>query len=341
MAISFVGTAGTIDEVIGAQRWSRIAPAVATRRGEAPRVTVVTNRTVQVSSGTLLVCGVLVQITTAESFDLDAVSSGTRTDCIVLRLTWSGLGQSSAKLMGMPAGSLRREPGVVYDTVLATAQVVPAGVVTNSIVGNVAHSGGGIRLILPTGDHNLVDAYDGTELSVESTGSAYRRVNGAWALVTDGAHTWQYFDPVLSSRTGPVTLGNGGISRGRYKLVGTRCLGEWEVRRGANGSNFGTGPLQMSLPHLSSSFAVDQWFEGHIFTWREASMDWIAHIGVPQSSRVGTIFTNTRSDDVRQRAAQSKNSSGNVGTGIPQLNKDFSDPGVVSGVFDYVIQEPS
>lgn len=354
MALSIVGTEATITEATGAARWARVNTPVCARRSDVPVMRVADTpgaRTITIGpgagSGTVLVAGVLVEFTTDEAVELAAVSGGSsasRTDVVCLRLRWAGLGKSRAEVVAIPASQITRKVGDVYDAALAHVTVTATGVAPGALIPVVPVATGGIKMILPAKQTpeslGLVEAHDGAELVVEATTTRYRRVAGSWRLAEDDDTAWREFDPVLSSSAGPVALGNGGISRGRYKLVGTRCLGEFEIRRGATGSNYGQGPLRFSLPHPASRYTTDQWFEGHLFTWREAPMDWPAHFGVPAGGSVATVFAPTRSDDCRMRAAQSKNSTNRVGTGIPQLNNDFSDPGVIAGVFDYVIEEP-
>lgn len=341
MTLALVGTDGTVDETAGARRWGKAAPAVCVRRTDIPTVRPSTGRIVTVSSGTLLICGVLTEITTATPVELAAVSSGTRTDVICLRLTWLGTRKSRAEVVALARDKIIRTPGVTYDAPIATVTVSSKAVTTTDITPVTAYAAGGMHLVLPTGQPDYVDAHDGADLTVESTGATYRRTGGTWKLVEQGSQDWQTFDPVLTSGEGPVKLGNGGLSRGRYKLVGNRCLGEFEIRQGATGGDYGINELSITLPYVSSTYTVDQWFEGHVYTWREAPMDWIAQWGVRTGTARATLFTPTRSDDCRMRAARSADSSRREGTGIPQLNNDYSDPGVVSGFFDYVIEEPT
>ena len=105
-------------------------------------------RTVEVSAGVGVICGVQVTETTDRTLALEANTSGvSRYDLIVLKAEWLGAGSSRVTLEVRKGAASPpvpvRNPGVVYEAVVAVVQVAPnTGQLTGSMIYQLTPYGG-------------------------------------------------------------------------------------------------------------------------------------------------------------------------------------------------------
>ena len=359
MAIVQIGLQGSVGESEGARRWARAGVPFMTADEDEFIVRALSGqqRTVEITPGVALVCGVMVTETVPRTLSFEAnVSASPRYDLVVLRLEWAGLGGSTASLQVKTGGASppvpTRNPGVVYEAVLAVVQVAPnTGQLTGSAVYALTpHGGKGGAVYVPQSQYlSYLDIEEGTEVVAVDNGYRWRKsVGGTFEIVEAEKQPWSTWDPNLRTVDGtPVILGTGGVQRGRYKVIRNMCFAEVEIRRGTAGSDFRFGDLMFSLPpdavptfptSPSSRYLGIQWMMGHLFTMGGGSMDWRAQIPVNTGWADAGIWTPTRSDDVRMRPWRSADSSYAAGTGIPWINGYYSQAEVFTAVLRYAVR---
>ncbi|MGK9270503.1 hypothetical protein KXR83_05820 [Williamsia muralis] len=348
MAITTAGFQGAVTENQEANRFSRIAPPFLVAGPTSMAVTSTSGtRAVSVSTGTAQVCGVTVTSDAATALTFASNSSSARLDVVVLRITWSGATSSAeiAVKQGAAGSStppaLTRSVGVLYEAPLAVVRVgTSVTTITNAnIFGVATYAGVGGRLRIAQESYcTIADAATGAEMVIEGSSRVYRRnSDGSWTLITDVLSTWRFFDPILrykgagSSQPGTAFLGTGGVRRGRYKIVDQMLLGEIEVRTGGAGWNFGQGDLTLDLPpgYPPDTYFADRWQEGHLYTTRQALMDWPVQMLVKGGETNGLLYAPTSGADCRMKPMRSTDASGNVGNGIPYIADNHSEPMVI------------
>ena len=355
-----VGLQRSVDEAAGARRWSRAGvPFMVNAPGEF-HVRPVTGqqRTVEVSPGVALVCGVQVTETTARSLNFDANTGTTpRYDMVVLRLEWLGLGASRATLEVRKGTTTppvpTRVPGTTYEAVLAVIQVSPnTGQLNGSMVFQLTPHGGKAGPIYVSQSLYLayLDIGPGTEVVTLDTNWRRRKtVGGAFDVIAADTQPWSTWNPRLRSiATGAeVILGTGGVQRGRYKVIRNMCFAEVEIRKGTSGDNFRTGDLVIDLPpdaipDFSTSGdqgLLDQWMMGHLYTIGDGLMDWRAHVAVRTGQSYAVIFVPTSAADPRLRPWRAADASNTGGTGFPfQGGNKFSSGEVFTAVLRYALR---
>lgn len=359
MAITFYGTQATVNEATGAFRWSRAGVAFLTDTPGQFRVSAALGqtRTVNISRGTAQVCGVLLTETAPQQVALDANTSGTdRYDVVALKVSWAGAGRSSATYAVLKGGAtpptIPRSAGFDYYAPLAVVRVSPnVGQITGSMInGLVPYSGRGGPIRVPQSRYlELIDARPGAELVADDTGWGYRMESlGTWTAVSSDYQPWKTWDPALYSDKGPVILGTGGVSQGRYKIIRGMCFAEVEVRRGVAGSDFGWGIIRMNLPPdavpniggaaTDSTGLLDQWMLGHLYTRGDGLMDWRCQVAVRDKQSWAPIFVTTKAADSRLLPWRCSEGPGRGGTGIPwQGNNQYTEAEVFTAVMRYAI----
>ena len=362
MAVTkFVGTQGTTGESEGAQRWSRASvPFLVNGPDEFyVRALAGQQRTVEVSSGTAVVCGVLVTETADRTLNFEAnTGTSTRYDMVVLRLEWLGAGSSRASLEIRRGTTLpplpTRNPGVLYEAPLAIVQIAPnTGQLTGAMVAQLTPYGGkGGALVVPQSQYlSYVDMGPGAEVITTDNGWRRRKtVGGAFDLVEAETQPWSEWNPNLRSiESGQaVILGTGGVQRGRYKIIRNMVFAEVEIRRGVSGSDFRTGDLIIDLPpggtpvfptSPSPDYLGIQWMMGHLFTIGDGYMDWRAHVAVVTGQPHANIWVPTRANDVRLRPWRSADATYQPSTGVPwQGNSKYSEGETFTAVLRYALR---
>lgn len=353
MAITIVGTQGTINESGGARRWGRAGVRFMVRGPDDLKVTAVTGlqRTVSVAAGSALTCGVMTVETAARQLQLAAnTGASARLDLVVLRIVWAGLGASTATLdvkQGTP-GALNpptptRSPGSVYEAPLAVVRVAPnTGQLSGATVFPIAPYGGrGGPLHTLQGQWvQFVDAPTGAELVTDHNRWRYRRLSdGAWSIIESDLQPWSTWTPQLTSPGGNIVLGTGGIMAGRYKIIRGEVLGEFEIRKGTSGSDFRWGNISVALPvPAGSGYVADRWCPAHLATPATGLMDWRAQLLIQSGQSSALIFASASSIDCRMKAWRSAEKSPAVAdTGYPRIVNQYTEGLVVTGTLRYIV----
>lgn len=361
MARTQIGLQGSVDESGGARRWSRAGVPFMVSGTEEFYVRPVTGqqRTVEVSSGVALVCGVMVTETADRSLVFEAnTGTTTRYDLVTLRLEWLGLGQSKATLevkKGTTSPpSPTRTPGTVYEAVLAVVQIAPnTGQLTGAMIYQLTPYGGkGGALHVPQSQYlSYLDVGPGAEVVTDDNGWRRRRtVGGSYDLVEAETQPWSEWNPNLRSKeTGQaVILGTGGVSKGRYKVIRNMVFAEVEIRRGVAGSDFRYGDLIFDLPpgctpvfpnSPSQDYLGIQWMMGHLYTLGDGYMDWRCHVAVSTNVSYADIWVPTSMVDTRLRPWRSAAGGYNPSTGIPyQGGGNYTQGEVFTAVLRYALR---
>lgn len=344
MAITTAGFQGPVTESQEANRFYMAASPVMADGAAHCTVTPGGGRRVTVGTGTVIVCGVVVSVTAAETVTL-AGGSGRRRDVVAVRVTWAG-SSSRAEIVAIqgPNGgrqypSLRANPGTVYEAPLAVVEY-PGGTVAAAHITRVVPTGGrGGPLQVPSEAHSaIVPAHDGAQMECLDTGSVWVRRDGAWVQSEDWATQWRHYDPVLRYRgagnvqAGTVQLGAGGTRKGRFKVVDRFVIGEVEIRRGPTGYNFGRGGLTIDLPagYAPDNHFVDRWMDAHCYTTAEQLMDWHCQALIRNNEAVANLWAPKFMSDCRMHPARAADASGRPNTGIPAIATSVTAPDVIT-----------
>lgn len=361
MARTQIGLQGSVGESEGARRWSRAnVPFLVSRPDEFHvRPVAGQQRTVEVSSGSALVCGVQITETVDRTVNMEAnTGTTTRYDLVVLKVEWLGLGQSRVTLevkkgtTSPPAPT--RNPGVLYEAVLAVVTVAPnTGQFSGAMVAQLTPYGGkgGAIYVAQSQYISYLDVGIGTEVVTEDNKYRRRRsVDGSWEVVSAETQPWSTWSPNLRSReTGQaVILGTGGVQKGRYKVVRNMVFAEVEIRRGVSGSDFRYGDLIIDLPpgctptfpsSPSKDYLGIQWMMGHLYTVGDGFMDWRVQIAVVTGSPTADIWAPVAGDDARMRPWRSAAGGYNPSTGVPYLgNNNYTQGETFTAVMRYALR---
>lgn len=357
MAITIYGTKATVNEATGAFRWSRAGVAFLVDTPGQLKVsgTLGQARMVSVAPGSAEVCGVLLTETAPQQIPIDPnTGSADRFDVVAIKVSWAGLGKSSATYTVLTGGStppaIPRSAGFDYYAPLAVVRVPPnVGQLSGAHIANITPYGGrGGPVRVPQSRYiELLDVRVGAELVADDTGWSYRMDSpGTWTTVATDVQPWKTWDPALYSDKGPVILGTGGVSQGRYKIMRGMCFAEVEVRRGVAGSDFGWGIVRMNLPpdavpnigDTGSAALLDQWMLGHLYTRGDGLMDWRCQVAVRDKQSWAPIFVATNAADGRLLPWRCSDGPGRPGTGIPwQANNQYTEAEVFTAVMRYAI----
>lgn len=321
MAISTAGFQGPVSETQEAGRFFRVAAPVLADSATSPKITS-SGRSVALGAGSLQVCGVTIRITSTERITLTSAKP-----LAVLEVAWAGE-SSSVVFKAISASELVKNPGVKYHAVVAAERLL-------TVYPTLPYGGRGGRLRVKTsGMIQYVDAHDGAELVVDNTKEIWTRSGNNWVQTDEADSPWRFYDPILryagdgSTQAGVVNLGNGGVRRGRYKVENGFVVGEIELRTGASGSYFGVGGFSIDCPPglVPDTYFEDRWLTAHLYTSEEAPMDWCCQGLMKGGDDKIRLWAPGRANDCRLYPAQSKNSSGKVGTGVPWIKDKFSVP---------------
>lgn len=358
MARVQIGLQGSVGEAEGARRWWRAGvPFMVNSPGEFyVRALAGQQRTVEVSNGVALICGVQVTETVDRTLGFEAnVGTTTRYDLVVLKLEWLGLGSSRVSLevkKGTTSPPVpTRTPGVLYEAVLAVVQITPnTGQLSGSMVYQLtpwAGKGGAVR-VAQSSYISFLDIEEGTEVVTENNKYRQRKsIGGTFEIVEAEAQPWSTWNPNLRTTAGtPVVLGTGGVQRGRYKVIRNMVFAEVEIRRGTAGSDFKFNDLMISLPpgqtptfpaSPSSDYLGIQWMLGHLYVTAGLT-DWRCQVAVNTGWADAGIWTPTSATDVRMRPWRSSDASYAAGTGIPQQAGQYTEGEVFTAVLRYAVR---
>lgn len=164
---------------------------------------------------------------------------------------------------------------------------------------------------------------------------------GKWTPLQLTGSEWKTFTPEVSSKAGNIYLGNGGVRRGRYKIVSDTVFGEFELRSGTDNYNWGHGPIKFTLPYPpgSDNAPADTWFSAHMYTTTgDGLMDWRIQMIFAKGTRDAYLFAPRSAADCRLRQLSAASSSARTpGTGNPYIRDGVTDPSVITGTFRYPI----
>lgn len=348
MAIEAIGFQGTISESQEARRWFVAAPP-ATKQVESD-VTVAPNtgRQVKVIPGKLNVCGVCVNVTATEYVNVPS-SSTARRNVIVCRVTWAGASSKAefACVQGPSGGasypSLTQNPGTVFEAPMAVVDTAANfSTITTSNITQVIPTGGmGGPLQVVSDKHvAMVPAHDGAIIEATGNKTRWQRKGGSTVQLAEDGTMWRFFDPVIRYTGGQniqaanVNLGNGGLRRGRYKVIDGWVVGDIEIRTGTSGAYWGTGSLLIAVPPGLGAFEnyfEDRWMDAHMYTTAEAPMDWHCQALARAGTSELRLFAPTSAADCRLLQARASDpSTGAAGTGVPFIVNQYTVPQVIT-----------
>lgn len=347
MAITSVGFQGSISESQEARRWWAAAPPVSRQASSSMAVSPGSGRQVNVSSGQLNVCGVAVSSTASEPVSIPS-SSTARINVIACRVTWAGA-NSKAEFVCIqgPSGgtsypTLTQNPGVLYEAPVAVVDTAANfSSVSSANITSIAPTGGmGGPLQIGSDKHvSIVPAHDGAIIEATANKTRWQRKNGSTVQLAEDGTQWRFFDPVIryegnqSIQAADVNLGNGGVRRGRYKIVDGWVIGDIEIRTGASGSYWGTGSLNIKLPPgvPFDNYFADRWMDAHMYTTAQEPMDWQCQALARGGQSELMLWAPRSAADCRLwRARASDPSSTAAGTGIPYIANNFTIPQVIT-----------
>ncbi|MFD0450451.1 hypothetical protein ACFQZK_05725 [Rhodococcus aetherivorans] len=248
MAQTLTGFKGIVDEAGEARRFAMLAPPVVAGANDLKPSSSGT-RTIALTAGTALACGIRYAETAATSAVLPANTSGQpRFDLVGLRFTWGASPSVTVfSKQGTPAASPSspaptRTPGVVYEMVLAVVYVrsgvttiAPGDVYDTRVWGGV---GGPYRAVQAT---NLarVDLPLGAEILVGT--SLYQVTVQTPAAATIGytvidpqTTAWKSFVPNIYNSAGQLVTASTFWKDGRYRIADGVC--RFKVRLGLYGT---------------------------------------------------------------------------------------------------------
>lgn len=352
MALTALATANT---TIGPSQYADMAQAL------APRFLVDTptalqpsysSGTVTVQPGACLIAGTRVRATGPETVAVPAVSSGTKTYAIVIRVDWSKgatdaatlvcLGSTTVNTSSTPnTSAINRIPGVMYDAVIALVTRQAGYTSATSFVDYRVCGGDGGPLRVSDGallSPAMLDARAGTFIATDQGKYTKRLDNdGVWRSVGTDSNPWRLWTPTLryyeknipdGTSGGTVAgLGNGGYSTARYRIVDGMLDGYVYISPGATGATLGTGQITIDMPVPCANWQEDTWSMGHLFTTGyggDGSYDWHLEMLVKKGWTRGLLFTNPSELNARLEPyrAQSAYTPG-TGTGVPYIKGGF------------------
>ena len=352
MALTALATANT---TIGPSQYADMAQAL------APRFLVDTptalqpsysSGTVTLQPGACLIAGTRVRATSTESVAVPSVSSGTRTYTIVIRVDWAK-GTDAASVVCLPTttvnnstspntSAINRIPGVLYDAVVATVTRQAGYTAATAFTDYRTWGGDGGPLRVSDAallNPSMLDARAGTFISTDRGIYTKRLDNdGVWRTVGTDSNPWRVWTPTLRyySKASPngtsggtaVSLGSGGTSSARYRIVDGMLDGYVYISPGSTGANFGDGVVTMDLPIACANWQEDTWSMGHLYTTMayggDRNLDWHLEMLVKKGWTRGLLFTNVSGDysDLQPYQAANAYTLG-PGTGVPYINKGY------------------
>ena len=306
-------------------------------------------RGVEVSAGAATSCGVRVDITQPVRLSLEPnATSAARYDTIMLVTSWSGtIGGSAARIEVRKGGATPPTPAftmaALQECPLATVRVGPSATRFNaSDINKIAPYGDSSELQILGSKPDGMRVPAGTRIRCGANGDLYKATTQTtFTALKRAASEWNTFNPVITSDAGQVYLGNGGVSKGRYKVVNGYCLCEFELRSGTDQYNWGYGPLKFTIPHpmAGDNAPQNQWFSMHMYTTTgDGLMDWLIGALLSKNDTQALLFAPRLSTDCRQyqlRAADSV--ARNPETGVPWIKGGRTDPSVITGTMRYPV----
>ena len=316
MVQTLTGFKGIVDEAGEARRFAMLAPPVVAGANDLKPSSSGT-RTIALTAGTALACGIRYAETAATSAVLPANTSGQpRFDLVGLRFTWGASPSVTVfSKQGTPGASPSspaptRTPGVVYEMVLAVVYV-RSGVTTIS-AGDVYDTrvwggvGGPYRAVQAT---NLarVDLPLGAEILVGT--SLYQVTVQTPAAATIGytvidpqTTAWKSFVPNIYNSAGQLVTASTFWKDGRYRIADGVC--RFKVRLGLYGTIGGwTNPdgvaYGMALPTAVGAQLTDQWADAEVMY---PSWPWMpGKMLLRENATRGLFYVASNPNDVRIR----------------------------------------
>lgn len=363
MAFTALATANT---TIGPVQYADMAQAL------APRFLVdsptdlqpsYSSGSVSVTTGAALIAGTRVRATGTNSVAIPAVSSGSKTYAVCLRVDWSKGASDSASLVAVNTtvnkgtspvtASINRIPGVVYDALLCLVTRRSGSTAASNFQDYRTWGGDGGPLRVSDAameSPSMLDARAGTFIQTDQGRYTKRLDNdGVWRAVGTDSNPWRMWTPTMrfygkdipngTSGGTIATLGSNGSALGRYRIVDGMLDGYVSVNTG-NGNQFGTGAITFDLPVACSNWQPDTWSMGHIFTSTtnggDGNYDWHAEALIKAGWTRAMIWTNPRIDDNRLVPHKSS-TNGGAGEGVPWINGGWS----VGSIYTFHISYPA
>lgn len=306
-------------------------------------------RGVEVSAGAATSCGVRVDVTQPVRLSLEPnPTSSDRYDTIMLVTSWSGtIGGSTARIEVRNGGATPPTPAftlaALQECPLATVRVGPSATRFNaSDINKIAPYGDSSELQILGSKPDGMRVPVGTRIRCGANGDLYQATaQTTFKALKRTASPWQTFTPVVNSTAGQVYLGNGGVSKGRYKIVNGYCIAEFEMRSGTDAYNWGYGDLWFTLPYPmgGDNAPNDQWFAMHMYTTTgDGLMDWLIQAILQKGSSKALLFGPRSAVDCRTGPLMAADSAArNPETGRPWIKGGVTDPSVISGTFRYPV----
>lgn len=355
MALSTIGFTGAISESQEARRWWLAGLPAARWTNSDLSVTPGSGRAVKIAKGWFQVCGVACYNNAEETVAIPS-SSVARRSIVAARVTWSGKNSSvTFVLIQGPSGgtqypSLQQTPGVVYEAPIAVLDTRAnfSSVTTSQITMVLPYGGRGGPLQVPTDKYlGIVPAHMGAIIEAESNRSRWQRQSTGTVKLSEVGTPWKFFDPKIRYAGGgniqaaEVNLGNGGIRRGRYKIMDGWVVGDIEIRTGTSGSYWGTGGLTIDCPPglgFDRQYE-DRWMEAHMYTTAEEPMDWACQVLGRAGKNHMTLWAPRHAGDCRLWIARASNPATLAkGTGVPIIASTFTVPQVITVQLLYSVE---
>ena len=306
-------------------------------------------RGVEVSAGAATSCGVRIDITQPVRLSLEPnPTSADRYDTIMLVTSWSGtIGGSTARIEVRKGGATPPTPAftmaALQECPLATVRVGPSVTRFNaSDINKIAPYGDSAELQILGSKPDGMRVPVGTRIRCGANGDLYKATTQtSFTALKRAASEWKTFNPVITSDAGQVYLGNGGVSKGRYKVINGYCIAEFELRSGTDKYNWGYGPLWFTLPYPmgGDNAPLEQWFTMHLYTTTgDGWMDWLIQAILSKGSAKAQLFAPTYMADCRLKPMRAADSAArNPESGYPWIKGAVTDPSVVSGTLRYPV----
>lgn len=340
----------TTNSTIGPAQYADMAQALAPRfvvDGPTEMQPSYASGTVSITAGSALVAGTRVTATGTNTVAIPAVTSGSVTYVVVLRVNWSSATPTLVALASpvinpnttANGSRVNRIPGVMYDAVLCTVTRT-AGSSVGTIVDYRCWGGDGGPLRVSAGaldNPTWLDARSGTMIATDR-GTYTKRLDndGTWRAVGTDSNPWRMWTPTMryygnnipngTSGGTIATHGNGSQVSARYRVVDGMLDGHIYIWGGDTGALWGDGPVTIDLPMACASWQEDTWSQGHLYTTGyggDGSYDWPAQLQVKRGWTRGMVWTHPRIDDNRLKPYVCQTPNGGPGTGVPYINGGY------------------
>lgn len=287
-----------------------------------------------------------------------ASSSNPRVDYVVMRSADPGVDTTPDKswfptvLQGSPGATPVEPTHLIQDadlllaavTIRRNASEILSGDISDRRVFAAARGGAYLKSAVDT----RPGAFPGM-LRYNMAGKVYETWDvgqSAWVSVVPSA-PWVPFTPILRTTAGPgpgvpggqdVNLGGGGLSSGRYQVVGKICHIYMYFAWGSPPYNGGFGGIDALLPPniVSVNFRT-QWVQAHLWVKNNAMVaDFHGQGAVyPNFTSITPWFVFSRSDNATAPYVIATSAAA-AGTGVPRVPGGFPEGGqlIINGEFE-------